>query len=720
MEKTAAGADERTHERLKHARLITEHQMEEALDRQKKTGRGLLDILMQDLSLKTAKDLLTYEIHLSKHPEPKQLKEVMVESGWVTEKELEEALSTESKTGLAIGEALVEKNVITRMQLGKALIEQERTGHSLWRTLINLGFANAKQISDALRLELPSVAVKHRKEYIVEGILSEKLIPREKLEEMVAESEKSGKDFGELLVSNGLISSKELARILESEIGVPYVDLSTYEIDGEVVDLLPESFVRSRRVLPLRREAGKLVVAMLDPKSVSTIDDLRMISGRQIDAMLAIGSRQLDAAIDRVYGKKEMPPAKEKHGKKPVVEIGKEEVRLDELVESVSVVNLVASVIEGAIHSEATDVHLEPQEPEMRVRYRIDGLLYDVMTIPRNIEAGLISRLKILSNMDITQKRLPQDGHFSMEIGGETYDMRIATLPTSLGEKLVVRLLNPKNVFMGLKQLGLDAEDYAKVDSLIHEPYGLFLTTGPIGCGKTTTLYAALNQINILTDSIVTIEDPIEYELPGINQVQVDYKINRTFANTLRAVLRQDVDTLLVGEVRDVETAQIASGAAVTGHLVFSTLHTNDAVGAISRLAHLQVPHFLISTSIIGIVAQRLVRKICAHCREEYEPGDAVLEETGLKGKIKPGTRLSRGKGCSYCYHTGYRGRTGIFEVLMVNERIRELILRHASEAEIRQAVISEGMRTLFENAAEKVKDGVTTPEELMWTVRGG
>jgi len=271
-----------------------------------------------------------------------------------------------------------------------------------------------------------------------------------------------------------------------------------------------------------------------------------------------------------------------------------------------------------------------------------------------------------------------------------------------------------------LKQLGFDSHDYQKVDTLIHKPYGLFLATGPIGCGKTTTLYAALNAINILTESIVTIEDPIEYELPGINQVQVDYKIDRTFAKTLRAVLRQDVDTLLVGEIRDSDTARIATGAAVTGHLVFSTLHTNDAVGAVSRLAYLGVPNFMISSSLIGVVAQRLVRKICAACKEEYTPADTILEEAGLKGKVDPDVKFFRGKGCSQCYHTGYRGRTGLFEVLQVSDNMKGLILKRAPEAELKNAAASEGMRTLFESGMEKVKQGITTIEELMRTTRGG
>ncbi len=456
------------------------------------------------------------------------------------------------------------------------------------------------------------------------------------------------------------------------------------------------------------------MTAMVDPKDISTIDDLSMITGFQIDPVL-VWDKQLEVVINKYYGKDTSPkrtPPQQAHIN---IEEGKE--RLSELIESVSVVNVVASIIEGAIHSEATDIHLEPQAGDMRVRYRIDGMLYDIMTIPKNIEAGLISRIKILADMDVTQRRLPQDGHFSMDIKEKKYDMRIATLPTSLGERLVIRLLNPSNVILGLKQLGLNSKDYAKIESLIYKPNGIFLVTGPIGCGKTTTLYAALNQINILSDSIVTIEDPIEYQLPGINQVQVDYKIERTFANTLRAVLRQDVNTLLVGEIRDVETAHIAVRAGVTGHLVFTTLHTRDAVGAITTLVNFDIPPFLVAGSVIGIVAQRLVRKICPHCQEEYEPGESLLKEIGAEGKIAPGTKFSRGLGCSYCYHTGYHGRTGVFEVLSVSENIKDLIIKHASEADVVRAAMAEGMTPLYEDTLDKIKNKITSVEELIRTV---
>ncbi len=695
---------------LEYARLITERQLEQALEKQRRTGKKLWEILMSDLSLKSIKELMTYEMG----PKGKKLKEVMLESGWTTEKELEEALAAEEETGLKIGEVLLDKGLLTRTQLGKALIEQERTGYPLGRVLMNMGFVNAKQLSDALRFKIPVVATKQRRERMVESLLKTGEVSRERLEETVRESETTGRDLGEILVEKGLITAQELGKVLEKELGVPYVSLTTYEIEPEMARLLPESMVRSRRVLPLRKEGERLVTAMVDPKDISTIDDLSMITGFQIDPVL-VWDKQLEVVINKYYGEDTSPKRTPPRQVPTNIEEGKE--RLSELIESVSVVNVVASIIEGAIHSEATDIHLEPQAGDMRVRYRIDGMLYDIMTIPKNIEAGLISRIKILADMDVTQRRLPQDGHFSMDIREKKYDMRIATLPTSLGERLVIRLLNPSNVILGLKQLGLSSKDYAKIEALIYKPNGIFLVTGPIGCGKTTTLYAALNQINILSDSIVTIEDPIEYQLPGINQVQVDYKIERTFANTLRAVLRQDVNTLLVGEIRDVETAHIAVRAGVTGHLVFTTLHTRDAVGAVTTLVNFDIPPFLVASSVIGIVAQRLVRKICPHCQEEYEPGESLLKEIGAEGKIVPGTKFSRGRGCSYCYHTGYHGRTGVFEVLSVSENIKDLIIKHASEADVVRAAMAEGMTTLYEDTLDKIKNKITSVEELIRTV---
>jgi type IV pilus assembly protein PilB len=694
-----------------HVRHITEQQLNAAVRQQRTTGRKLWEILLSDLSVKSIKDLLTYNIA----PKGQPLRDVILESGWATEKELGEAVAEESG-GLKMGERLIDKGFITRAQLGQALIEQERTGYTLGRVLLNLGFINAKQLTDMTRSEIPSKSTRLRREQIVEGVLKQNLLSKSQLDELVKEAETGDIGLVELLIKKGGFSSEQIGKVLEDQLGVPYLSVVNFDVPPDVAAILPESLARSRRVLPLEKRDNTLLVAMADPEDVMTIDDLAMITGYQIEPRL-VWDRQLKIALDRAY--QSSSPTNTGAGatadESAQQAEGNGAERMEHLIENVSVVNLVASIVEGAVRAEATDVHLEPQTGHMRVRYRIDGMLYDVMTIPENITGGLVSRIKILASMDITQKRVPQDGHFSLELGGRKYDLRIATLPTSLGERVVIRLLNPGTIFLGLKQLGLAPDDLSKLESLIHQPNGMLLVSGPMGSGKTTTLYAALNQINVLTDSIVTIEDPIEYELPGINQVQVDLRIDRTFATVLRAVLRQDVNTMLVGEIRDMETAKIAVRAAVTGHLLFTTMHTRNAVGAITTLLNLDVPRFLVTTSIVGIVNQRLVRKLCPYCQEEYTPDAALLHDLGLESDDT--LTFARPKGCPSCYHTGYHGRIGIFEILLMSDRIKAMILGHASEDELRKVAVEEGMNTLHHDALFKLKNKITSAEEVMRTV---
>ncbi len=696
-------------ERQEYARIITERQLERAVDEQKKTGKKLADILMQDLSLQTIKDLFNYQIKLPGHARPREFKQAMEESGLISTQELAELFSSGETVELKTGEILLARGVIDREELGRALIESQRKGQSLWRAVINMGYATAKQVYDAVKFDTPELKKPSRKTYLMDAVKKAKVIPEDKIDEIRQKCEKISADPGEMLIEEGLLTTAGLGELLQEATGAPYMDLTAYSVDSGTSKLLPESFCRKRRVVPVGTESGKLLVGMFDPLDASAVDDMRMLSGREIQPVSAATSRQIEIALDRIFGKKNDPDKHPPGEKSP----GGDVRRLEDLVESVSLVNLAASVIEGAINSEATDIHLEPQANEMRVRYRIDGVLYDVMTVPRSVEQGLISRMKILAGMDITQKRMPQDGHISMDVSGTSYDMRLATMPTMLGEKLVIRLLNPENIFLGLKQLGLSDGDLERLNTLVNKPYGMLLAAGPIGSGKTTTLYAALNNLDILTKSIVTIEDPIEYELPGISQVQVDYKIHRTFANMLRSVLRQDVDTLLVGEIRDAETAMIATGAGMTGHLVFSTIHTNDSAGAVTRLIQLAVPRFLVASSLVGICAQRLARKLCTNCRQSFSPDAAFIEQAGLKGLVPEGVKLFKSAGCSLCYHTGYHGRTGVFEVLVLTENIKTMILEHAGESQIRKAAVMEGMTTLLDDAVGKVLDGTTTVEEI-------
>ncbi len=376
-------------------------------------------------------------------------------------------------------------------------------------------------------------------------------------------------------------------------------------------------------------------------------------------------------------------------------------------------VELVDTIFNGAVHADATDIHIEPQLPRMRVRYRIDGMLFDVLTIAPALEMPLISRIKVLADMDITERRIPQDGHITTHLAEQETHMRVATIPTTHGEKLVLRLLRKSNVLTGLKQLGLEAADERRLRRLIATPQGMILVTGPIGSGKTTTLYAALNEVNILTNNIVTIENPVEYQLTGINQVEVDAKAGLTFASGLRAILRQDADILMVGEIRDTETAIVAVRAALTGQQLFSTLHTMDAPSAITTLEHFGLQPYLIASALSGVIAERLVRRVCQACKCWYKPSPAALEQLGLD----PGTddyTFASGAGCEVCYHTGYRGRTGIFEILRVGDTIKRLITARASEQEVQAVAMQEGMRTLAQNGVNKILQGITTPQEVL------
>jgi general secretion pathway protein E len=387
--------------------------------------------------------------------------------------------------------------------------------------------------------------------------------------------------------------------------------------------------------------------------------------------------------------------------------------RIIEVDETATAVQIVNTIFERAIQARATDIHIEPQVPRMRVRYRIDGLLFDVLTVPQPLETSIISRIKVLAEMNITERRLPQDGRLSFRLGDQEYNMRVATIPTAHGEKLVLRLLMKSNVLTGLKQLGLEPDDEQRLRSLIAKPQGMILVTGPIGSGKTTSLYAALNEVNILTNNIVTIEDPIEYQLAGINQVEVDIKIGLTFASGLRSILRQDADILMVGEIRDIETATVAVRAALTGQQLFSTLHTVDAPSAITTLGNFGIQPYLIASALSGVVAQRLVRRICPECRQWYTPRPAVLHHLGLKPDQQE-WQFAYGIGCEACYYTGYLGRTGLFEIIRVSETLRHLITAQEGEQALKAAAIQEGMRTLQHSGITKIIQGVTTPQEVM------
>lgn len=702
--------EKRLGEILRDAGLLTSSQLEKALREQEKTGSRLMEILKKEISIQQILDVLTYEIHLpfGTKDRDKELKKILLETGLTTEEELQKYIDETE-----LGRLLVEEKYITEEELKKARKEQEETGLPLWRTLINLRLVDINTMNSVLKYQMYQARRPGLERLVGEILVNTNQITKTQLNRAKREAKKTGKSLGQILIDEGILSAEKIGKALGRYLNVPYIDLRNYPIEKEAIFLVPETFIRDNKALPVRVEDKKLYVALIDPLNVSVKDNIRMITGKEVVPLLTT-EKDLEETINRLFEGKER--VEERETKNVSIEQQINAVlttNVGELVEDVSTVQLVASIIEGAINANATDIHLEPQQQEqLRVRYRIDGLLHDIMTLPKHLHSPVISRIKVLADMDITERRQPQDGHITMKIKDSDYYLRIATVPTKLGERLVVRLLNEGRVITGLKQLGFEPEDLEKVEKFIETPYGMILVTGPVGSGKTTTLYSALNAINILTKNIMTIEDPVEYQLPGINQIEVDIKSGLTFANGLRAILRQDPNTLMVGEIRDPETAQVAVRAALTGQQLLSTLHTQDAVGVVSTLSYLGVQPFWIASALIGVIAQRLLRKICPYCKVEYQPDPKMLEE--LKIPKNKDIVFFKGTGCERCFHTGYFGRTGVFEVLKVSETIKDLIVSHAPESTIKAKAIEEGMSTLLQSGIKKVLAGITTVEEVI------
>ncbi|NIM05336.1 MAG: type II secretion system protein GspE [Armatimonadetes bacterium] len=552
-----------------------------------------------------------------------------------------------------------------------------------------------------------------------QSLLLKSLITERQLEEALTAQRRTNSFLGETLVSLGYIQPKDLGPMLARALGVSFVNPRECDVPHDVFDLVPQSFIRQHMVMPLKVEEDRLFAAMVDPLNLSVLDDLKIITGLPVVPMLSMErdllaaiNQHFDSRVDAEKAIRDIDATRAENGG-PVAEPSTEE--LWTLAADAPVVRLVNSVLQGAFNAGASDIHLEPQKDKMRVRYRLDGLLYDQMTIPRSHQAAVISRVKIMARLNIAERRLPQDGRIPMVHHGKEYDLRISSMPSVFGEKVVIRVLEKSSMRFSFEQLGCLPEQQNSFEWLLARPYGMILVTGPTGSGKSTTLYAALASINEPTKNILTIEDPVEYQLPGITQTEVNTKVGVTFARGLRTMVRQDPDVIMVGEIRDVETAEIAVQAALTGHLVFSTLHTNDAAGALVRLANMGVEPFLISSSVIGVVGQRLVREICPNCKEYYAPSPEVLSQMKSNGKSLPrSTQLARGVGCRECNQIGYRGRSGVFEVMRMSEALRELVLQRQSASAIREKARQEGMQTMKESALEKVLMGTTSAEEIM------
>ncbi|MCB9898429.1 MAG: Flp pilus assembly complex ATPase component TadA [Planctomycetes bacterium] len=536
------------------------------------------------------------------------------------------------------------------------------------------------------------------------------------VDKALAEQQRAGGRVGEILVAMGAVKTDELTRALGVQAGLQPVDLDSLQIPDVVRKRMDGATCALYRAVPIREEGKGLVVALADPVNVNVLEDLSFIVGGEVRAMIA-DDAQVDRALQRYW------PRENSSGGAGMAEAIKEaktaagSVDLEDkegMAAAAPVVKLLNYVLLQAIRDKASDIHLEPFETEFKVRYRVDGVLFEVESPPLSLAPALVSRVKVMSNLDIAETRVPQDGRIELSLGGKPIDLRVSTMPTVHGESCVLRVLDRSVVSLDLGRVGLRDDDLAVISALLRRPHGIVLVTGPTGSGKTTTLYSALNQLNDIERKIITVEDPIEYDLDGIVQVQVAEEIGVSYASVLRTILRQDPDILLVGEIRDQETARIAVEAALTGHLILSTLHTNDAPSTITRLVDIGIPPYLIVATLEAVVAQRLVRSVCPDCRVEYVPDDGVLGELGVERTTLGGRRLAYGKGCETCNFSGHKGRRALFEIMVLSERLRGMILDGAPTQDLRQAAIAEGMRTLRESGQLAVLDGSTTVEEVL------
>ena len=549
--------------------------------------------------------------------------------------------------------------------------------------------------------------------------LGEVLLQRKKITasqlETAMDARKSNERIEQTLVRLGFVDERDYLEIYGEQLSIPLIDLSAVELDEELLKLAPSKVVHRDRVIPIDRHNGAIRVATNNPFNLYAFDELRMLMGAKIETVLAT-SEEISRVIKKHFGVggrtiEEM--IGENEGVEVVSDFDVDNADLIEQAQEATVVKLVNEILLEAIRDRASDIHIEPYEEDLRIRYRIDGVLHTTNVPPeiRRFHAAIVSRIKILSNLNIAEKRLPQDGGFKIKAQNRDIDLRVSVIPTAFGSAVVMRILDKQSVLFSLDQLGLTDEPLAGVQRLISQPYGIILVTGPTGSGKTTTLYAALNTIRTDAIKILTIEDPIEYYLDGIQQVGVKPNIGLTFASALRSFLRHDPDVILVGEIRDLETAEVAINASLTGHLVFSTLHTNDAATATTRLLDMGVEPFLVSSAISGVLAQRLIRCICKHCKEEYIPDAADLPSDF---KLEKGEKIFRGAGCRECRQTGYRGRLGIFELLVIDDQMREMILQRKSATEIQAAARAEGLKLMREDGWAKVRKGISTIDEIV------
>jgi general secretion pathway protein E len=551
--------------------------------------------------------------------------------------------------------------------------------------------------------------------------LGEILIERGKLDSAGLDralrlQQESGDKLGALLVTLGVVAQRDVAEALAAQLGLPLVEAAGYPELPILEERVSARFLRESHALPLSEDESELALAMADPTDSYTMNAFEMVTGRRVRPLVAIPT-ELEAAVERLYGA----------GKSALGQIvGDVEQRddggfdadvqqLKDLASEAPVIRLVSLIITNALEMRASDVHVEPFENRLIVRYRIDGVLHEIESPPRRLSSAVISRIKIMASLDIAERRLPQDGRIRLRVQGKEIDLRVSTVPTMHGESVVMRILDKGGVALDFQKLGFEADTLKAFLSVLMEPHGILLVTGPTGSGKTTTLYTALDRLNKPDVKILTVEDPVEYQMPGINQIQVKPQIDLTFANALRSIVRQDPDVIMIGEIRDLETAQIAVQSALTGHMVLSTVHTNDAASTVNRLLDMGVEDYLLTSTVIGILAQRLVRTLCPRCRERYVALPELVDELGLRKFAPPGDiTLYHAKGCKECAQTGFLGRISIMEMLPMTDPLRSHIMRHATSAELRAEAVKEGMVTMYEDGIRKAIAGVTTFEEVL------
>jgi type IV pilus assembly protein PilB len=573
--------------------------------------------------------------------------------------------------------------------------------------------------------------VKSFGERIADALVEDGLLSARQIEELVEQQKQGGTRLLKLILEKAYVSEQDMAVCMGRVLNTPPINLSRVTISLELADLLPREVAQNHKVVPISRLDNKLFLAMADPLNVLALDDVKRITRLEVAPLIASEKaiieklNHIDAAKsgsmeDIIEDAKKKQTAENEQAGDDNIEISKEsleEVNLDQLAassEEAPVIKLANLILVQAIKDRASDIHVEPFEKGMKLRYRVDGVLADATPPPKQMQLALASRLKIMSSLDIAERRLPQDGRMRLRVGGKDYDLRVSILPTVHGEKIVLRVLDKGNLSASLDKLGLDPDTFHQVKSAVDAPHGLILVTGPTGSGKTTTLYSALNELNSPVYNIVTVEDPVEFQIPGINQVPVKKEIGLSFAAALRSILRQDPDIVMIGEIRDTETAEIAVEAALTGHQVLSTMHCNDAPGAVARMDDMGIAPFLISSSVILACAQRLMRKICSHCKEPVEYPEKMYRDLNIDPAVFEGVTFYRGRGCERCKNSGYAGRLAIIEAMTITDEIRKLIIARANTRELSKVAIGQGMKTLRMVALDRVRDGVSTLEQVL------